>query len=236
MTPPLGLARQHSFHCHYYPWKGSRCDHVGSTDLRAGCLLHRRSRLSRFYPPLWGPTIFSIFCDQNEKQFQVRASLFSTSRQIHRGSIRPNHCPRRFLFPQSLSRQTATDSLFRWGPKQTAGVLNQQLYPTGVDHCQIVSVSLAHRDLFQMDQTTPSDQSVLWDHRECRRDPNLDSNRRLRVSSHCQKTATFRPEPLHNSTDFERDVIRKDAHFRGLFNHSTPRIKGVPCNQLTLFD
>ena len=40
-----------------------------------------------------------------------------------------------------------------------------------------------------------------------------------------KKTATLSPEPLHNSTDFKCDAIRKNAHFRGSSNHSTPRIK-----------
>ena len=225
ITHPFGLARKHPFHCHYYPWGSSRCHHPGSTDLRTGCLLHHRSRLSRFYSPLCNPPSLSIFCDQNKKQFQVQTPLFSARRQIHRSSIRSNHCPGRLLFPQSLSRQTATYSLFRHRSKQTSHLLNQQFYPTGIEHRQIVSVSLANRNLFQMDQATPSYQSVLRDHRECRQDSNLDSNRRLRTGGHCQKTATLGPEPLHNSTDFECDPIRKNAHFRGSFNHSTPRIR-----------
>ena len=140
--------------------------------------------------------------------------------------MRSNHCPGRILFPQGLSRQTLAHSLFRYRSKQTARFLNQQLHSTSINNSPTVSVSLADRDLLQMDQAAPSNQSILWNNRECRQNPNLDSNRRLRTGGHCQKAPTLEPEPLHNSTDFECDTFRKNAHFRGSVNCSTPRFKG----------
>jgi hypothetical protein len=101
-----------------------------------------------------------------------------------------------------LLKMGKADSLFRHQPKQTVRLLDQQLYPICIVHRSAVSVSLADRDIFQMDQTAPSDQSVLWNYRECRQNPDLDRHYCLRVGGYHQKSIEDRLEPLHNSTDF----------------------------------
>src|SRR3972149_1231370 len=210
---------------YYHPWQDPRRQNPRSTDLRTRSLLYHRPWVSGLQSPLCHSSSLGFLCHPSQKQLSVQTSLLSARGQIHRGPIRPNHCLGRILFSQSLSRQTTAHSLFRCRTKQTPHLFNQQLHALGIDHRRTVSVSLANRTLLHMDQAAPSNQSILWNNRECRQDPNLDSNRRLRTGGHCQKTATLEPEPLHNSTDFECDAFRKNAHFRGSFNHSTPRIR-----------
>jgi hypothetical protein len=216
ITHPFGSARKHSFPCRHYSWEDSRCDHPRSTDLRTRSLLYRRSRVSRFCSPLCDPSIFSILRDQSEKQFQLQTSLLSARRQIHRCSMQPNYHSRGILCQKRLPRKIATDSLFRCDPKQTLGLLNQQLYATCVDHRPTFSVSLANLALLQMDQTTSSNQSLLWYNRERRQNTDMDCHHRLCVGGNRQKTFEARPEPLHNSTDFKYLAFRKNPDFRGI--------------------
>ena len=223
ITHPLGSARKHSFHCHHYSWKDSRCDHPRSTDLRTRGLLHRGPRVSRLRSPLCDPSIFSILCDQSEKQFQLQTSLLSARRQIHRCSMRPNYCPRGVLRQKGLPRKIATDSLFRCHSKQTAHFLNQQLYAPCVDYRSALSMSLADRTILQMDQTASPNQSFLWYNRECRQNPDLDCHHRLCVGGNRQKTTEVGTEgSLHNSTDFKRHSFRKNPDFRGPWERKTP--------------
>ena len=184
-------------------------------DLRTGSLLYLRSRVSRFRSPLCDPSIFGIFCDQSEKQFQVQTPLLSTHRQIHRRSMRPNHCPRGLLRSKRLSRKIAADSLFRCYPKQMVGIFNQQLYAPRVNYRSALSVSLADRIILQMDQATSSNQSLLWHERQCRQDSDLDRHHRLCDDRNRQKATEVGTESLHNSTDFKRHSFRKNPDFRG---------------------
>ena len=200
---PSGSQGKYSFAPHYRAWQGSRRPYPRSTDLRTRSLLYHRPWVSGLQSPLCHSSSLGFLCHPSQKQLPVQTPLLSARGQVHRGPIRPNHCLRRILFPQSLSRQTTAYSLFRCRTKQTPHLFNQQLLAVGIDHHRTVSVSLANRALLQMDQTAPSDQSVLWNNRECRKDPNLDSNRHLRTGGHCQITVTLGPESLHNSTDFE---------------------------------
>src|SRR3989338_4718595 len=50
-----------------------------------------------------------------------------------------------------------------------------------------VQMPLASRVVLQMDQAAPADQGILWCHRECGQDPNLDRHLRLRAGSYHQE-------------------------------------------------
>jgi hypothetical protein len=221
ITHPLGSARKYSFPSHHYPWEDSRCDHPRSTDLRTGSPLHRGSGISRSRSSLWDPSSLGIFCDQSEKQFQVPTSLFSPRRQIQWRSMRSNHCARGFLRSKGLPRKIATDSLFRYHPKQTPGFLNQQLYAPRIDHRPTLSVPEADRIILQMDQAASSNQSLLWHDRERRQNPDLDCHHRLCAGGNRQKASEFGTKPLHNSTGFKRHSFRKNPDFRGSGKRST---------------
>jgi len=224
---PPGPPRKYPLPRYYYLWQSSRRQHPRSVDLRTRSLLYYRPWVSGFRSPLGYPPSIGLLGHPGPKQLQVQASLFSTCRQIHRGPVRPSCDPGRLLFQKSLSRQTPTYSLLGHRPKQTVRLLKQQLYPICIDHRPAVSVSLADRDLLQMDQAASLHQSVLWNHPECRQNSDLDRHHHLRPGNHRQETTEDRSKPLHNSTDFKCDAFRENAHFRGYFCHSTPRIKGV---------
>jgi hypothetical protein len=120
-----------------------------------------------------------------------------------------------FSFKRLYSRPVDKSTGVQCDQKQTLGLLNQQLYATCVDHRPTFSVSLANRALLQMDQTTSSNQSLLWYNRERRQNTDMDCHHRLCVGGNRQKTFEARPESLHNSTDFKYLAFRKNPDFRG---------------------
>src|SRR3972149_2710578 len=76
-----------------------------------------------------------------------------------------------------------------------------------------VQMPLASRVVLQMDQAAPADQGILWCHRECGQDPNLDRHLRLRAGSYHQEASGASSQPLHNSTDFKCDFVQENAHY-----------------------
>lgn len=85
-----------------------------------------------------------------------------------------------------------------------------------LDFQRMYSNPVADRIIFQMDKTTPANQSILWDFRECGQDANMDCNISICARSANQEAAGLAPQPLHNSTDFKRDSFRKNADFTGV--------------------
>ena len=71
-----------------------------------------------------------------------------------------------------------------------------------------LSLSLAGRAVFQVDQAKPENQDVLWNFRKRRQDPDMDCSIRLCHRRDNEKTAQHQGQPLHNSTGLERISIR----------------------------
>ena len=180
----LGSARNHPIHCHHYFWQGSRCQPPRSVMLRTQHLLPPRSLISGFLAPLYPPSNLSPLRHPNQKQFQIPMPLLSALGHIHRGPMQSNGRPRRILFPQGISRKTLSHSLSRSRSKQTYRLLNQQLHAARFDYHLIVPIPLADQNPFQMDQTVPSHQSLLWNDRGSGQDQNLNRYYGICVGSH----------------------------------------------------
>jgi hypothetical protein len=74
---------------------------------------------------------------------------------------------------------------------------------------------LAGGIVLQMNQAAPADQGILRHQRKRCEDPNLDRRVRLRARRHRQEAIGAGDESLPDSTDFERDAFRENAHFTG---------------------
>jgi len=94
---------------------------------------------------------------------------------------------------------------------------DQPLQPLSIDDCKPLPTTMANRIVLQMDQTTPADQSLLWDLRECGEDTNLDRNLGVCARGHRQEAPQTQKKPLHNSTGFEPHPFRENPHFTGSF-------------------
>ena len=86
-----------------------------------------------------------------------------------------------------------------------------------------------------MDQTASMDQSFLWYHRKCGKNPNLDCHRGLYAGGNLQKATEIGVESLHNSTDFELPSFRKYPILEALANVKPQETNDVIPNQLNLF-
>jgi len=76
---------------------------------------------------------------------------------------------------------------------------------------------LAGRTVFQMDQAAPSDQSVFWHIRERRQNTDMDCGISLCAGGYHKKASQTGIEPLHNSTDFERNAFRESLYFTSTY-------------------
>ena len=102
----------------------------------------------------------------------------------------------------------------------TLDLADQPLAAACADRLPALQVPMAGRVIFQMDQVTSANQSVLWDQRERRQISSVDRRFHLRSGRDCEKTAQSRPQSLHNFADSQSDVIRKKADFTGTFRDS----------------
>ena len=73
------------------------------------------------------------------------------------------------------------------------------------------------RTVFQMDQTTSANQSLLRHFGERRSNPSVDRHHRLSARSYFQKTSSVARQPLHNSTGSKCDTFRENPHITGIF-------------------
>ena len=101
--------------------------------------------------------------------------------------------------------------------KQAPDLSDQQLHAARIHDHGALPMPLADRTVFQMDQATSAHQGLFRDFRKRGEGPNLDRDLRLRPRGDCQKADEARPEPLHNSTDFEHHPFRENPHFAGSF-------------------
>jgi Transposase DDE domain len=99
------------------------------------------------------------------------------------------------------------------GPRerQGAGIFDQSLRPSLLDHSRPLQKSMAGGVVFQMDQAAPADQAVLWDLRECGEDADMDRRVGLRAGGHRQEAARAGCHTLHIDAGPFGDNIRKNA-------------------------
>ena len=93
--------------------------------------------------------------------------------------------------------------------------LTKQLHTSGTYYRSDLQVPLAGGTVLQVDQTTLADQGLLRHQRERGEDPNLDRRLGLRARGHRSQAPGAGGEPLPDSTGFERDAFRDNAHFTG---------------------
>ena len=111
-------------------------------------------------------------------------------------------------YPQPLRR---IKYFSRQPDRQNLQFPDQQLFDPRTDRRRSLPVSMAGGAVFQMDQTTPENQSLLWHVRECGEESDLDRHLGLCTCGHHQKTPQPHNRPLHHITDFESDAVRENT-------------------------
>jgi len=126
--------------------------------------------------------------------------------------MRADHHYKELLCPEGIPRKASPDPVLRQGQQQASGLPDQQLIPAGTDHCRTVSLPMADKAVLQVDQAASQNQGILWYHRECDEDPDLDRHLGVCACGDREENSENRQQPLHNSTDFECYFVREDAH------------------------
>jgi len=214
---PVRYSRQRSNPCHYYSRQGSRREYSRRTAVRSRRYLHSGSSVSGLCTPPSDRRGFSFLRNPSKKEFPVQAAILSSGGQGFRSSMRSNHCAQRLLFSKRLSREVTTNSLFRRKQRTPACFSYQQLPLACSGYCHIVPLPLAGRIILQMDQAAFENQSFLRYNPKCREDANMDRHLYLCAGGHRKEGSQTHPEPLHNSTDFERHPVSENPHFTGAF-------------------
>ena len=134
--------------------------------------------------------------------------------------------PQGSLCEKGLPGKTPTHPLLRFKEQQNACASDQQLRPSGHHDCRSLSLPMAGGVVFQVDQTTSQDQGLLWHHRKCRQDPDLDRHLGLCSRGYCEEDLESGPKSLHNSTGSERDPFRKRPHLSSTFKYQLHKPRG----------
>jgi hypothetical protein len=207
-----GLKRLYTYVYPHYRRKSPRCKYPRRSCFRTWRNLHNGSWLPRLRTPLyiyWKP--FN-FCHESQKQFRLSSSLLPQCRQDNRPSMRPDNHAQRLLCLTGLSCCTSSDRLPRHRNKQKVHIPYKQFFTGRIDHRSTLYVSLANRNLFQMDQAIPANQNLFRHQHQCRQNSNLDSYQRLRSCCDCQERTQNRAEFGRNLANSQHYAFRESSY------------------------
>ena len=219
----IGPAGQYPNVHQHLRWKSARCKHPRFASHRTRRFLYNGSWLLGLCQAARYIKRSGLLCNPIKVQFQMSQNLFPSSRSLNWSSIRPNNHAYRVLCSQRLSRQTTTCKILRRPDQEDSGLSDQQLLFAGIDYCATVSLQMASRALFQMDQAEPANQEFLWHFGECRQNSNLDRSVGICPGRHTKETTQYPSESLHNFTNFERLSFRENTLITATYrnDHST---------------
>src|SRR5688572_8094441 len=183
----LGSARQYSLVPAHQRWQTARRQRFGPGAAGARRLLRYGPRIYRFRAASLPARSGQLLCDARQVQSQSPAPLFALRRSQHGIDLRSDHRTYRLLLAPRLRHTTAPHPIQRPRDRQTTGLPDQQLCPLGNHYHRALSMSVAGRVVFQMDQATSSYQILLRYLRECGQDSSVDRSLGLPAGGHRQK-------------------------------------------------
>lgn len=204
-----GFERKYSHVYPYFRWQTSRCQCPRYPALGGWSFLHYGSRISGLQTTFCLQQNNYIFCNSSKNKHQIQAIVFSAGGQIDWLDLRSNNCVNRRQKQKRISRETTAHQI--QGPQHTENSCfsNKQFHVAFINHCKTIQKSLAGRTVFQMDQTTSQNQKILRDICERSKISDMDCRLSLCACGDFEKEITPPRKPLHNSTDFKCDHIRK---------------------------
>jgi hypothetical protein len=157
----------------------------------------------------------AFFVVRTKSNVPAAAALLPGGGQDHGRSLRSHRHSDRDRLGNRVPGCVAACDLSRRGNQEAVQVSHQQLHAAGTDYRPDLQVPLAGGIVLQVDQAAPADQGVLRDQRKRGENANLDRGLGLRAGGNHPQAPGAGSEPLPNSTDFERDAFRENAHFTG---------------------
>jgi hypothetical protein len=123
--------------------------------------LPMRPEKLRFVPERYIPLLRQTIPGGSQDRVRSYHTLTPSTNQQGFNAIKP-------LYPKaSMLRKTTENPVSRCNYQQKAGLSCQQFYASGKNHFGALQMSVARRTLFQMDQATSKNQSLLRHLGEC---------------------------------------------------------------------
>ena len=180
-------------------------------DLRHG------SWVRRFRPFAWAAPGRRLFRNPRQIQPECASGVLGRHRSHDRRYRRPKDRTGRALHTQGLFGSFTACALQGPRNRKEARVPYQSDDPPGIDDLRPIQKPLAGGAFFQMDQTAPTDQAVLWHFGERREDADMDCRFGLCAGGDRAQTAQARGAPLHIAAGNFGDGIRKNRDANGIF-------------------
>ena len=164
----------------------------------------------------------SGFRTSPDRSSQMR---LSSGRQNSRTEKRSNDSPQRPEEFNALSRLYSIYHLLRCRHKQEICVFDKQLYSGRIDNRIALQMPLEDRTILQVDQTALTNQSILWDIRQCSQDTNLDRRQHLLARGHNEKRAEFAIEFTRNTANSQHYDFSKRPYYASTYENSSAKQK-----------
>ena len=120
---------------------------------------------------------------------------------------------------QALSAAAASNQVLRCGHGQDVQLLDQSPRRRGAHGCTALSLPMAGRALFQVDQAASSYQVILRYVGERGQDADMDCGDGVCAGCGAQEAVGPLGRALHNFAGFEFDPVRQNAYFQAVFRH-----------------
>src|ERR671910_613202 len=150
-----------------------------------------------------------FLCGARQTKLSVPPSLFPSRGPLKRLKKRPNRFTHRTAQSKALSCPPSKNQLLLRTNRSISGLFNQQLFHRSSDRSSYLPLSLANRAVLQMDQATPTNQTLLGHLTQQRQESNLDCRGRLRAHCDHQKEAWSKAKSLHHPTGTQPDSVRE---------------------------
>ena len=184
-----------------------------------GASLRHGQGIRRLHAFVSAASTIRILCYTCQKEPRLQTPKISRRRQNDRTSLRSDDRFARSENVAILSRTVASNSLLRCRQRQTICVFDKQLRVAGTGHRAALQVPLANRTVFQIDQTTSANQSLLWYVTQRCANSSMDRNQRLRACGDCKERTEHKTKPPQNPPNFECQPLRKNPYFSASNQH-----------------
>src|SRR5882724_1119742 len=171
----------------------ARCDYP-----RARLFFGDGSGLHRFCPSLCSSPGAGFLCRTRQTKLSVPPSHFPNRGPLKRSKKRPNRFTHWTAQSKVLSHPASKSQLLLRANRSIPGLFNQQLLHRSADRCGPLPLSLANRTVLQVDQATPTNQTLPWYLTQQCQKSNLDRRGRLRAHCDHQKEAWSKAKSLHD--------------------------------------
>src|SRR3989441_4072445 len=228
-TPHLARsARQHSDRGLCDRRAGERCETARSTGTGSRGVLSPRPGLRGLSAPLPDHPSPGFLRHARRAQHALPSLRVARGRSLHRPAFRSDHSPHWTQELASLPRTPAAHSLLRRQERLAPHLPHQQLSTRGADYRRTLPCPLASRIVLSLDQTTSAYPRFLRHLGECREDPSVGGDQRLRAGGHLEKATPTGPELVQNPANSECHNFRKKPDFTGFFAIQRPNPRTRP--------